>query len=90
MQGLIKEGGEIIKEDAPPNVKDAALIGAAQRVEHYEMAGYGTARAFAEALGQQNVAKVLDQILREESAANEKLNMIATTQINPAAAKNND
>lgn len=85
MQGLIEEGEEIIKEDASSEVKDAALIAAAQRVEHYEMAGYGTARAFAETLGESEAAAVLDGILQEESSANSKLNSLATGQINTAA-----
>lgn len=85
MEGLITEGDEVIKEKAPASVKDAALIAAAQRVEHYEIAGYGTACAFAETLGHTEAAKVLDQILNEESAANEKLNGLAIKTVNPAA-----
>jgi ferritin-like metal-binding protein YciE len=85
MEGLIEEGSHIIKEKADPAVKDAALIAAAQRVEHYEISGYGTARAFAESLGHKEAAKILDEILDEESSANEKLNAIATKQVNPAA-----
>jgi ferritin-like metal-binding protein YciE len=87
MEGLIEEGAHIIKEKASPAVKDAALIAAAQRVEHYEISGYGTARAFAESLGHKQAAKVLDEILDEESATNEKLNTLATKQVNPAALK---
>jgi ferritin-like metal-binding protein YciE len=87
MEGLIEEGAHVIKEKAAPAVKDAALIAAAQRVEHYEISGYGTARAFAETLGHKQAAKILDQILDEESATNEKLNTLATGQINPAALK---
>lgn len=85
MEGLIAEGAEVIKEKAPASVKDAALIAAAQRVEHYEISGYGTARAFAETLGHADAAKVLDEILNEESAANEKLNVLALNTVNPAA-----
>ena len=85
MEGLIEEGSHVIKEKAAPAVKDAALIAAAQRVEHYEISGYGTARAFAESLGHKQAAKVLGEILEEESSANEKLNNIATKEVNPAA-----
>lgn len=85
MEGLIEEGDHMMKEKAPASVKDAALIAAAQRVEHYEIAGYGTARAFAETLGHSDAVKILDEILNEESAANEKLNGMAIKTINPAA-----
>lgn len=87
MEGLIEEGEHMIKEDAAAAVKDAGLIAAAQRVEHYEMAGYGTARAYAEALGETEAASVLGAILDEESHANEKLNKIAMNTVNPAANK---
>ncbi len=87
MEGLIEEGSHVIKEKATPAVKDAALIAAAQRVEHYEISGYGTARAFAETLGHKQAAKVLGEILEEESSANEKLNNIAIKEVNPAAMK---
>jgi ferritin-like metal-binding protein YciE len=79
MKGLIEEGGEAIKTDAPPAVRDADLIGAAQRVEHYEMAAYGCARAFAVRLGRDDIAKLLDANLKEEGAANKKLTKIAQT-----------
>jgi ferritin-like metal-binding protein YciE len=85
MEGLIEEGAHIIKEKADPAVKDAALIAAAQRVEHYEISGYGTARAFAQALGHKDAAKILDEILDEESSTNEKLNTLALKKVNPAA-----
>jgi ferritin-like metal-binding protein YciE len=68
-------------------VRDAGLIGAAQRVEHYEMAGYGTARTLARRLGQEEVASVLQQTLNEESEANEKLTAIAESQVNVGAAR---
>lgn len=87
MQGLIKEGEKVLKEDADSAVKDAAIIGAAQRVEHYEMAAYGTARAFAEALGEDETASVLQEILDEESEANETLSDIAVDEVNPQAMK---
>jgi ferritin-like metal-binding protein YciE len=79
MDGLIKEGGEAIDMDGPSALRDADLIGAAQRVEHYEMAAYGTARAFAETLGQDDVAALLQSTLDEEGNANKKLTAIAST-----------
>jgi|SRR5512133_3340713 ferritin-like metal-binding protein YciE len=77
MQGLIKEGKEMIKEDAEPEVKDAGLIAAAQRVEHYEIAGYGCARTFAQLLGLNDIARLLQQTLDEEGEADKKLTAIA-------------
>ena len=77
MQGLVKEANETIKEDMDSEVKDAALIASAQRVEHYEIAGYGSARTFAEVLGMDDVAKMLQQTLDEEAAADEKLTKAA-------------
>lgn len=73
MAGIIKEGEETLKEDAPEAIKDAAIIGAAQRVEHYEIAVYGTVRAMAETLGEAEVAQALDKILEQEHGADEKL-----------------
>jgi len=86
MEGLVKEGSETMKEDYSEEVKDAAIIGAAQRVEHYEMAGYGTARAFAELLGEDEHVALLEQTLKEEKEADEKLTQLAR-QINPQAAE---
>ena len=77
MLGLIEEGGEAIKLTGPASVRDAALIGAAQRVEHYEIAGYGTARAFADALGESRVAGLLQETLDEEGDTNKKLTEIS-------------
>ena len=85
MKGLIKEGEEVIKEGKDPAVTDAGLIGAAQKVEHYEMAGYGTARAHAQNLGLIEIARLLQQTLDEESAANEKLTRLAEGSINQYA-----
>lgn len=85
MAGLITEGEDILKEDAEPEVRDAAIIGAAQRVEHYEIAGYGTARYYAKMLGENEVAKLLSQTLEEEKGADEKLNNLATEKINEMA-----
>jgi ferritin-like metal-binding protein YciE len=81
MEGLIKEGSELMEEDADPDVMDAALIAAAQRVEHYEMAGYGCVRSFAQVLGETKAASLLQATLDEEGAADKKLTEIAK-QIN--------
>lgn len=78
MLGLIEEGGEAIELKAPAAVRDAALIGAAQRVEHYEMAAYGTARAFAKVLGEDQIAGLLQETLTEEGDTNKKLILIAS------------
>lgn len=77
MEGLIKEGEEAIKEDADAAVKDAALIAAAQRVEHYEIAGYGTARTFARHLGNDKAAQLLERTLQEEGETDKKLTQLA-------------
>ena len=85
MAGLIKEGKELLKDDADMDVLDAGLIGAAQRVEHYEMAGYGTARAHARQLGYKHHADLLQQTLEEEKAADAKLSEIAERYANAQA-----
>lgn len=77
MKGLIKEGESVINAQAHSTVKDAALIAAAQRVEHYEMAGYGTVRTYAKELGHSEVASLLQQTLDEEGDANKKLTGLA-------------
>jgi len=87
MEGLIKEGDEMIQEAGDPMVKDAALIASAQKIEHYEISGYGTARAYAQALGHQNIARVLDQIANEEGQADKKLTALAEGHINMQARK---
>lgn len=81
MEGVIKEGAEILSEDMDENVKDAAIISAAQRVEHYEMAGYGTVRTWANLLGESEAEELLQETLDEEKEADEKLNQLAE-QIN--------
>ena len=88
MEGLVEEGAELIKEkaDFEPEALDAGLIGAAQRVEHYEIAAYGTARTFAQQLGDQQAATLLQQTLDEEMAADEKLSALAVGGINQQAA----
>jgi ferritin-like metal-binding protein YciE len=77
MEGLVKEGSEVIEEDMPKGVKDAALIAAAQRVEHYEIAGYGCVRTYANLLGDSEAATLLEQTLEEEKEADELLGGIA-------------
>ncbi len=86
MKGLVEEGQEAISATGDPNVKDAALIAAAQRVEHYEIAGYGTVRTFAQRLGRQDAARLLQQTLDEEAATDKKLTSLAEQSINPKAA----
>lgn len=88
MAGLIEEGDDAIKADADPAVHDAALIAAAQRIEHYEIAGYGTARTFAKTLGFHDAADLLQQTLDEESQTDQTLSELAESQINPKAAQN--
>lgn len=78
MEGLITEGEELINAPGDPDTRDAALISAAQRVEHYEIAAYGTARTFARLLDFHDAARLLDKTLDEESAADTKLTKIAT------------
>jgi ferritin-like metal-binding protein YciE len=90
MEGLVEEGQEFIEEDGQGPVIDAALIGAAQRVEHYEIAAYGTVRAIAEQLGHGSVVKLLQATLDEESAADEKLTKISEGEILPAAPIDED
>jgi len=85
MEGLISEGSEIAEADGDGDARDAALIGAAQRVEHYEIAAYGTARTLARQLGHAQAADLLGQTLDEESAADEKLTKIATGSVNASA-----
>jgi len=86
MKGLVTEGDEVVSATGNPDVKDAALIAAAQRVEHYEIAGYGTARTFAQRLGRSDVADLLQQTLNEEEATDEKLTRLAEQDVNQKAA----
>jgi len=85
MKGLVEEGSEILEEDGDPSVLDAGIIAAAQKVEHYEIASYGTVRAFARLLGEQRAEQLLQLTLDEESAADEKLNELAQSTVNPEA-----
>jgi ferritin-like metal-binding protein YciE len=92
MQGLIREGSKVIAAEGNPVARDAALIGAAQRVEHYEIAAYGTARALARELDLNDTAALLNDTLAEESAADERLTKIATggmlsSGVNKAASR---
>jgi ferritin-like metal-binding protein YciE len=86
MKGLLKEGEERIKEGGDVDVVDAGLIAAAQRVEHYEIAAYGSARTYAELLKENEVAKLLDQTLNEEKSADQKLTKISKSVNMKAAA----
>ena len=85
MKGLIQEGQDIISANGDPDVKDAGLIGAAQKVEHYEIASYGTARTFAQRLGFMDIAQILQQTLDEEGNTDKKLTMLAESGINQQA-----
>jgi len=85
MEGLVEEGKKILEEEMDDDVRDAAIIAAAQRVEHYEIAGYGCARTFAQQLGHDKVAAMLQETLDEEKAADEKLTEIALQSVNEAA-----
>jgi ferritin-like metal-binding protein YciE len=86
MKGLVEEGSEVISGSGDPHVKDAALIAAAQRVEHYEIAGYGSARTFAQHLGKHEAARLLQETLNEEAETDKKLTSLAEKTINPKAA----
>jgi len=86
MKGLIEEGSEILDEDGSPSAKDAAMIAAAQKVEHYEISAYGSLRTFATVLGENQLAELLNETLQEESEADKKLTQIAETGLNEEAA----
>jgi ferritin-like metal-binding protein YciE len=85
MKGLIEEGSEMMEEDGPESVIDAGIIAAAQRVEHYEIAGYGVVRTFASVLGEDEAEELLQETLDEEGAADEKLTEIAEGFVNEDA-----
>jgi ferritin-like metal-binding protein YciE len=87
MKGLIQEGSEVLEEDGENSVRDAGIIVAAQKVEHYEIAGYGSVRTFAHLLGQNKAAELLQATLDEESETNEVLNRLAESVINPEAVR---
>jgi len=86
MEGLIAEGKELIGEDAEPDVLDAGLIGAAQKVEHYEIASYGTVRTYARLMGNEQAARLLQETLDEEGNTDKKLRQLAEDLINLEAA----
>ena len=86
MKGLIEEGSELLKEDGENSVLDAGMIVAAQKVEHYEIASYGSVRTFANLLGRDEEAKLLQSTLDEEAETNEILNQLAESVVNPEAA----
>ena len=86
MQGLLKEGEEMMKEATDSFTQDAALIAAAQRVEHYEMAGYGTVVSYAQQLNRHEIAEMLQMTLDEEKEADKKLTEIAESKVNVNAA----
>lgn len=90
MKGLVEEGSEMMEEDGPGAVIDAGIIAAAQRVEHYEMAGYGAARTFASLLGEDEAQDLLQETLDEEGAADEKLTEIAESIVNEDAEEEED
>ena len=85
MEGLVEEGSEMIEEDAPPAVLDAGLIAAAQRVEHYEIAAYGTLRSFAKSLGHASAMALLERTLKEEQETDQLLTDLAESEINAQA-----
>lgn len=86
MKGLLKEGQEMVKAKGDPDVIDAGIIACAQRVEHYEIAAYGTVSAYAQTLGDGEAVITLQKTLKEEKAADEKLTYIAATRVNVHAA----
>ena len=91
MKGLIAESEEKIKEDASDAVRDAALIGAAQKVEHYEIAGYGTVRTYAELLGEEEVVELLQETLDEEAETDRKLTQLASSlNLKPKAEEDDE
>jgi ferritin-like metal-binding protein YciE len=87
MEGLIEEGTELMEEDLEPDVLDAGLIAAAQKVEHYEMASYGCVRTWARQLGHNKIAELLQQTLDEEGETDQKLTEIAERMVNPEAVE---
>jgi len=82
MEGILAEGAKLLKEDADPSLRDVLLISAAQRVEHYEIAGYGSARTYAQLLGDEEAAETLQLTLDEEAETDERLTEIAESSVN--------
>jgi ferritin-like metal-binding protein YciE len=87
MEGLIEEGEDVIRDSEDDRVRDAGMIAAAQRVEHYEIAAYGTARTYARMLGNDEAARLLQQTLDEEGETDKKLTELAESQVNPEAMR---
>jgi len=87
MEGLVEEGKELMDQEPEPDVLDAGLIAAAQKVEHYEIASYGSARTWAEQLGLEEAAALLQETLDEEKATDEKLTRLAEAMVNQQAKK---
>jgi ferritin-like metal-binding protein YciE len=87
MKGLISEGDDVVSDIDPSSLRDAGLIAAANRVEHYEIAGYGSARTFADILGLTEAASLLEQTLQEEKKADQKLTQLAESMINDEALR---
>jgi ferritin-like metal-binding protein YciE len=85
MEGIIREGQDLLEANADPDARDAALIGSAQRVEHYEIAGYGTARTYARRLGHERAAELLQRTLDEEGNTDQRLTRLAESMVNPDA-----
>jgi ferritin-like metal-binding protein YciE len=85
MEGLIEEGEDVMKDAEDDAVRDAGMIAAAQRVEHYEIAAYGTARTYARMLGNEEAAQLLQQTLDEEGETDKKLTKLAESRVNPKA-----
>jgi ferritin-like metal-binding protein YciE len=85
MKGLVEEGSEILEEDGEESVLDAGIIAAAQKVEHYEIASYGTVRTFAQLLGEDEAAELLQETLDEEGEADKLLTQLAQDMVNPEA-----
>ena len=90
MQGLIEEATELMEEGADDAVLDAGLIAAAQKVEHYEIASYGTVRTWAKLCGEEDAAELLQETLDEETEADQKLTELAENFVNPAAEEGNE
>jgi ferritin-like metal-binding protein YciE len=85
MQGILENGQKIVGQGGAPEVLDAAIVAGGQIIEHYEIAGYGTARTYAQALGQNEVAQLLEQTLQEEKQTDEKMTRLAEQLVNPKA-----
>ena len=90
MEGILKEGGELVKNKNKSAALDAAIISAAQKVEHYEIAAYGSVRTFADMLGYKDAAQLLQKTLEEEKAADQKLTELAERTVNMGAAETED